>query len=34
MEGEYFPSRTRHLLLEQRQFGFQNLPKRKDKKKR
>ena len=33
MEGEYFPEQDANLLLEQRKFGFQNLPKDKDKKK-
>jgi outer membrane protein assembly factor BamE len=33
MEGEYFPEQDAKLLLEQRKFGFQNLPKDKDKKK-
>ena len=34
MEGEYFPEQDANLLLEQRGFGFQNLPRDKDKKKR
>jgi outer membrane protein assembly factor BamE len=34
MEGEYFPEQDANLLLEQRKFGFQNLPREKDKKKR
>ena len=33
MEGEYFPEEDAALLLEERHFGFQNLPKEKDKKK-
>ncbi len=33
VEGEYFPEQDANLLLEQRKFGFQNLPKDKDKKK-
>ena len=32
MEGEYFPEQDAALLLEQRKFGFYNLPKEKDKK--
>lgn len=34
MEGEYFPEQDANLLLEQRKFGFQNLPKDKDKDKK
>ena len=30
-EGEYFPERDSELLKEIRKFGFQNLPKEKDK---
>lgn len=33
MEGEYFPEQDSALLLEQRRFGFGNLPRDKDKKK-
>lgn len=33
VEGEYFPEQDANLLLEERKFGFQNLPKDKDKKK-
>jgi outer membrane protein assembly factor BamE len=32
MDGEYFPEQDAALLLEQRKFGFYNLPKEKDKK--
>ena len=31
VEGEYFPEQDANLLLEERKFGFQNLPKDKDK---
>ena len=34
VEGEYFPEQDANLLLEQRKFGFQNLPKDKDKDKK
>ena len=34
IEGEYFPEQDANLLLEQRKFGFQNLPKNKDKDKK
>lgn len=34
VEGEYFPEQDAKLLLEQRKFGFQNLPKDKDKDKK
>ena len=34
MEGEYFPEQDANLLLEQRKFGFQNLPRDKDKDKK
>jgi outer membrane protein assembly factor BamE len=34
MEGEYFPEQDPTLVLELRKFGFYNLPKDKDKKKR
>jgi outer membrane protein assembly factor BamE len=34
MEGEYFPEQDSALLTEMRTFGFYNLPKEKDKKKR
>ncbi len=34
MEGEYFPEQDANLLIEQRKFGFRNLPKDKDKDKK
>ena len=34
VEGEYFPEQDSALLLEQRKFGFGNLPKDKEKNKR
>ena len=34
MEGEYFPEEDADLLTEMREFGFYNLPKEKDDKKR
>ena len=34
MEGEYFPEEDADLLTELREFGFYNLPKEKDEKKR
>ena len=34
IEGEYFPEQDANLLLEQRKFGFRNLPKDKDKDKK
>ena len=34
MEGDYFPEQDAALLLEQRKFGFYNLPKDKEKDKK
>jgi hypothetical protein len=34
MEGEYFPEEDADLLTELREFGFYNLPKEKDDKRR
>jgi outer membrane protein assembly factor BamE len=34
VDGEYFPEQDAALLLEERKFGFQNLPKDKDKDKK